>query len=97
MRLVWTKRGLKRLQSAFDYIADNFYLDYALQFNSDARLDDVAKLRVDRREVVVAASFPHWRIHAVGTSVRRNALKVPDYFPLLSRNSVKVFPLREPE
>ena len=41
MKHVWTKRGLKRLQSAFDYIADNFYLDYALQFNSDAR--DVAQ------------------------------------------------------
>ena len=37
MRLLWTKRGLKRLQSAFDYIADNFYLDYAIQFDSDAR------------------------------------------------------------
>ncbi len=37
MRLLWTKRGLKRLQSAFDYIADNFYLDYAIRFDSDAR------------------------------------------------------------
>ena len=37
MRLLWTKRGLKRLQSAFDYIADNFYLDYAIQFDTDAR------------------------------------------------------------
>ena len=37
MKLVWTKRGIKRLQSAFDYIADNFYLDYAIQFDSDAR------------------------------------------------------------
>ena len=37
MRLLWTKRGLKRLQSAFDYIADNFYLDYAIQFDSAAR------------------------------------------------------------
>ena len=37
MKLLWTKRGLKRLQSAFDYIADNFYLDYAIQFDSDAR------------------------------------------------------------
>ena len=36
MKLVWTKRGIKRLQSAFDYIADNFYLDYAIRFNSDA-------------------------------------------------------------
>ena len=37
MRLLWTKRGLKRLQTAFDYIADNFYLDYAIQFDRDAR------------------------------------------------------------
>ena len=37
MKLVWTKRGFKRLQSAFDYIADNFYLDYAIQFDRDAR------------------------------------------------------------
>ena len=37
MRLLWTNRGLKRLQSAFDYIADNFYLDYAIRFDSDAR------------------------------------------------------------
>ena len=37
MKLVWTKRGLKRLQSAFDHIADNFYLDYAIQFDGDAR------------------------------------------------------------
>ena len=37
MRLLWTKRGLKRLQSAFDYIADNFYLDYAIQFDSETR------------------------------------------------------------
>ena len=37
MKLLWTKRGLKRLQSAFDYIADNFYLDYAIQFDNDAR------------------------------------------------------------
>ena len=37
MKLLWTKRGLKRLQSAFDYIADNFYLDYAIRFDSDAR------------------------------------------------------------
>jgi len=37
MKLVWTKRGIKRLQSAFDYIADNFYIDYALRFNEDAK------------------------------------------------------------
>ena len=37
MKIVWTKRGLKQLQSAFDYIAENFYLDYAIQFDSDAR------------------------------------------------------------
>lgn len=37
MKLLWTKRGIKRLQSAFDYIAENFYLDYAIQFNNDVR------------------------------------------------------------
>jgi len=37
MKLLWTKRGIKRLQTAFDYIADNFYLEYAIQFNSDAK------------------------------------------------------------
>ena len=36
MKLVWTKRGIKRLQSAFDYIADNFYLDYAIQFGKSS-------------------------------------------------------------
>lgn len=45
MKLVWTKRGIKRLQSAFDYIADNFYLDYAIRFNSDAH-EITAKLPI---------------------------------------------------
>ena len=45
MKLLWTKRGLKRLQSAFDYIADNFYLDYAIQFDSDARSPVVSPRR----------------------------------------------------
>ena len=37
MRLVWTKRGIRRRQSAFDYIAVNFYLDYAIEFDGDVR------------------------------------------------------------
>ena len=49
MRLLWTKRGLKRLQSAFDYIADNFYLDYAIRFDSDAR--NVAASLPDNHEL----------------------------------------------
>lgn len=49
MKLHWTKRGIKRLQSAFDYIAENFYLDYAIQFNGDVR--DVTGKIADTRKL----------------------------------------------
>ena len=55
MKLVWTKRGVKRLQSAFDYIADNFYLDYAIRFDRDARN---AVLRLSDNPEMGREAFP---------------------------------------
>ncbi|MBQ6340265.1 MAG: type II toxin-antitoxin system RelE/ParE family toxin [Kiritimatiellae bacterium] len=55
MKLVWTKRGVKRLQSAFDYIADNFYLDYAIRFDQDARN---AVLRLSDNPEMGREAFP---------------------------------------
>lgn len=35
MNVVWTKRGTRRLIESFRYIAQNFYLEYAVAFRVD--------------------------------------------------------------
>ena len=82
MKLFWTKRGLKRLQSAFDYIADNFYLDYAIQFDGDARnvaaslpsnpeLGVEAFPELDRPEIrkILCRHYQYWIYYRVRKSV----------------------------
>ena len=82
MRLIWTERGVKRLQSAFDYIAENFYLDYARQFNDDARnvsqsltdnprLGRVAFPDLDRQDLrkILCRHYNYWIYYRVQTNV----------------------------
>ena len=85
MKIVWTKRGLKRLQSAFDYIAENFYLDYAIQFDSDARnvalmlpanpqLGRVAFPELDRPELrkILCRNYNYWIYYRT----QKNAIEI---------------------